>query len=62
MSRLVEELKKEHTVIAGVFNEIKSAGIASKEGQKALLDAKKGLLAHLKEENTIYSKYDELNP
>ncbi len=51
MSKLVEELKKEHTVIVENFKEIKSAGITSKEGQKALFSAQKGLLAHLKKED-----------
>ncbi len=51
MSKLVEELKKEHTVIVKVLNKVKSLGITSIEGQKTLLAAKSGLLAHLKKED-----------
>ena len=51
MSKLIEELKKEHIVITEVFNKIKELGITSKEGQNTLLAAKTGLLAHLKKED-----------
>jgi len=51
MSKLIEELKKEHVVISEIFNKIKELGITSKEGQNTLLTAKTGLLAHLKKED-----------
>jgi len=55
MSNLVEELKQEHKVITDVLSKVNSLGIASPEGQKLLLDAKNGLLAHLnKEDRQLY--------
>ncbi len=56
MSKLVDELKKEHSVIAETLNNAKNLGITSEEGQKTLLAAKSGLLAHLKKEDEqLYS-------
>lgn len=55
MSKLIDELKKQHTVIADTLNKIQSLGITTEEGQKTLLAAKKGLLAHLdKEDKELY--------
>ncbi len=51
MSKLVEELKKDHAVIAETLNKVKKLGIVSTEGQNTLLAAKNGLLAHLKNED-----------
>ena len=51
MSKLAEELKKEHAVIAEMLNKVKQNGITSQEGQTTLLAAKKGLVAHLKKED-----------
>lgn len=51
MSKLVEELKKDHAVIVDVLNKIKETGVSSKEGQNLLTSAKSGLLAHLKKED-----------
>ncbi len=51
MSRLVEELKQDHKVIAETLNKVKGLGITSEEGQSTLLSAKAGLLAHLKKED-----------
>ncbi len=51
MSNLVEELKKEHSVIVETLNKVKSLGITSEEGQNTLLAAKSGLLAHLRKED-----------
>lgn len=51
MSKLVEELKREHSVIADILNEVSKLGISTVDGQKKLLDAKTGLLAHLKKED-----------
>lgn len=51
MSQLIIELKREHAAIANILGEASRLGITSKEGQLKLLDAKKGLLAHLKKED-----------
>ena len=51
MSKLIEELEKEHSVIAEALNQVKSLGISSEEGQNTLLAAKGGLLAHIKKED-----------
>ncbi len=51
MSVLIEELKKEHSEIVAMLNEIKELGILSKEGQAKLMSAKAHLLAHLKKED-----------
>ncbi len=51
MSKLVEELKKEHATIAETLNKVNVLGISSEEGQNTLLSAKSGLLAHLKKED-----------
>ncbi len=51
MSKLVNELKKEHSVIAETLTNVKKLGVTSEEGQKTLLAAKSGLLAHLKKED-----------
>ncbi len=52
MSKLVDELKRDHSVIAETLNKVKSLGITSEEGQNTLLTAKSGLLAHLRKEDT----------
>ena len=55
MSKLVNELIKEHSVIFETLNEVKALGIGSKEGQNTLLAVKSGLLAHLnKEDEQLY--------
>lgn len=51
MSKLIDELKKEHAAIVAILNEVGKSGVSSKEGQQKLLDAKTGLLAHLKKED-----------
>lgn len=51
MSKLVEELKKDHNAIADILEQVSKMGISTKEGQQRLLDAKQGLLAHLKKED-----------
>ncbi len=51
MSKLVDELRKEHSVIVETFNKVKILSIGSEEGQNTLLAAKNGLLAHLKKED-----------
>ena len=55
MSRLIDELEADHKVIADTLGKVKTLGIASEEGQKTLLAAKAGLLAHLaKEDRELY--------
>ncbi|MFQ5963851.1 MAG: hemerythrin domain-containing protein [Candidatus Scalinduaceae bacterium] len=55
MSVLIEELKKDHSEIVAVLNEVKELGILSKEGQAKLLSAKEHLLTHLnKEDEQLY--------
>ncbi len=51
MSKLVDELKRDHSVIAETLNKVSSLGVTSKEGQNTLLAAKSSLLAHLKKED-----------
>jgi len=51
MSKLVDELKKEHSIIVETLNKVRSLGITTEEGQNTLLAAKSGLLAHLKKED-----------
>lgn len=55
MSKLVDELKKEHLKIAEILGEVNSLGITTPEAQKLLLSAKQGLLSHLsKEDKFLY--------
>lgn len=51
MSRLIDELKKEHLIIVDVLDHVSRLGVNSKEGQQRLIDAKNGLLAHLRKED-----------
>jgi iron-sulfur cluster repair protein YtfE (RIC family) len=51
MSVLIEELKKEHSEIVAIFNEVEGLDILSKEGQAKLLPAKEFLLTHIKKED-----------
>ena len=51
MSTLIEKLKKEHSEILQMLNEVKKLGIHSEEGRFKLLSAKEYLLEHLNEEN-----------
>jgi len=51
MSKLIEELKREHRVIVGTINEVNRLGIGTKEGQNMLMSAKNSFLAHLKKED-----------
>ncbi len=55
MSVLIEELKKDHSEIVAMLNEVKELGILSKEGQAKLLSVKEHLLTHLnKEDEQLY--------
>lgn len=57
MTRLVEELKKEHQVIVENLKQIKTLGVTSDEGKRKLALVKKSLLAHLdKEDRKLYPK------
>ncbi|MBC8549289.1 MAG: hemerythrin domain-containing protein [Candidatus Brocadiales bacterium] len=51
MSELIEEFKKEHSVIMAILNEVKKLGIHSEEGRSKLISAKEHLLEHLHKEN-----------
>ena len=53
MAKLIEVLKKEHTVIAETLDKARSQGLTSKGGQNSLLAVKMGLLAHLKKEDVL---------
>ncbi len=51
MSALIEELKREHSEILAILNEVKELGILYKEGQAKLMSIKVSLLEHLWNEN-----------
>ncbi len=48
---MLEELKKEHSVIIDILNHVRHLGIHSKEGQWELLSAKNRILTHMKKED-----------
>ena len=55
MSALIEELKREHSELVAILNEVKGLDILSKEGQTKLLSAKERFLSHLnKEDRQLY--------
>jgi len=55
MSILIEELKKEHSGIIAILNEVKKLGILSKEGQDKLISVQTSLIAHLEmEDDQLY--------
>ena len=55
MSALIEELKREHSEIVAILNEVKGLDILSKEGQAKLLSAKERFFTHLnKEDRQLY--------
>ena len=66
MSQLTLELRKDHGQIVKILNDVSELGITSKEGQRMLMDAKEGLLAHLKKEDDrlypVLKKAAEKNP
>ena len=51
MSKLIDELKEEHTTITTTLNKVEKIGAFSKKGQDVLLSAKSALLSHLKKED-----------
>ncbi len=48
---MIEEFKKEHSVIIDILNKIEKLGIFSKEGLDAALSAQKKILTHIKKED-----------
>jgi len=52
MFKRVEKLKKEHAVIIDALSQAKSIGVTTEKGRLLLLEAKKTLLEHLKNEDT----------
>lgn len=55
MSRLIEELKTDHSVLLSMLNRVKELGISSEDGQKILIQSKEALLGHLnKEDRDLY--------
>jgi len=55
MTKLIEELKKEHSEIVAALNEVKKLGILSKEGQDKLMSVQTSLRAHLEmEDDQLY--------
>ncbi len=51
MSALTEELKREHSEIVAILNEVEGLDILSEEGHAKLLSAKERFLTHLKKED-----------
>ncbi|MFN8544142.1 MAG: hemerythrin domain-containing protein [Candidatus Binatia bacterium] len=51
MSRLVDELKREHQALVAILDDIRSVGIGTKEGLAKLNAAKSSFLAHLRKED-----------
>lgn len=55
MAKLTDELRAQHKELTSNLNKVRELGIGSKEGQRLLLSAKNGLLAHLqKEDKELY--------
>ena len=48
---MLEEFKKDHSVIVNTLNNVKKLGIRSREGQDELLSAKNSILNHMKKED-----------
>jgi hemerythrin-like domain-containing protein len=51
MSKLIEELKQEHSELVSMLSKVTEFGIGSKEREDILFSAKNVLLAHLKKED-----------
>jgi hypothetical protein len=61
MTKLVEALKLEHVNIVKMLFRVNELGIETEAGQKALLAAKGGLLAHLqREDDELYPRLREV--
>ena len=48
---MLEEFKKDHSVIVNTLDNIRKFGIRSREGQDELLSAKDSILSHMKKED-----------
>lgn len=51
MSRLIEELKKDHVAISNLLTRVNDAKVSHKDAHAILLTAKASLIAHLKKED-----------
>jgi len=51
MSRLIEELKKDHAEIAKLLEKVRNPQVTNDEAHKILLAAQSSLIAHLKKED-----------
>ena len=51
MTRLIDELKKDHAAIEGMLARVKDSSITSKEAHSILIAAQASLLAHLNKED-----------
>ncbi len=51
MSALIKELRREHSEILAILNEVEGLDILSKEGQSKTMSVKTSLLEHLKKED-----------
>ncbi len=51
MVKLIEEFKKEHSLIVDTLSKSRKIGVDSREGQDKILSAKDFILAHLKKED-----------
>ena len=56
MLKLIEEFKKDHSLLVETLNKSRKLGVQTKEGQNEILSAKDAILAHIKKED------DELYP
>lgn len=54
MTALIEELKREHSEILVILNEVEGLDILSKEGQAKLMSVITILLEHLKKEDVKF--------
>lgn len=55
MSKLIDELTREHKIIVETLNAVNKVGIGVEEGQQMLMSVKENLLAHLqKEDEHVY--------
>ena len=58
MNKLIEEFKKEHSLIIATLNGVKMHGINTEDGIEKLLSAKDNITAHMKKEDKEF--YPEL--
>ena len=61
MSKLITDLKEQHSIITENLNKVKELGISTEEGQKKLISVKTVLLDHLKKEDMeLYPSMNKL--